>query len=430
MIKRKKIPTIIGIIVLVLGTFLGTFLLNSKQIFRLGAAGENAPKDIRVSNIDDSSFTVNFVTDKEVSSFLIYGNKISDKSLKSLTHSITINNLKANQIYFYKINSGGTIFDNGGIPWQIKLGPDIGSSTFNSLASGSVLTASGTPVNHAIIYANIKGYLLSTLTSETGNFVFQLGTARTSDLESYQIINPNETLIELSVQAGGGQVSSAQVYPKSANPIPPIIIGQTQDFRNLDGNSGGSSPNANLALPTDNPQESRFNVPDVGTPIPATTVILENIDNGETITSTQPEFMGKGPAGIVINILLESENPINSSVSVPNNGSWSWSPPTNLTPGPHTITLSWKDISGITRSLKRTFIVQAAELPSFEASESGTFLTPTPIASPKPTAKAGSPTPTPKPIPETGSLTPTFLLSIMGVVVLLLSLTIWKIAEN
>lgn len=143
--------------------------------------------------------------------------------------------------------------------------------------------------------------------------------------------------------------------------------------------------------------------------------------------------MGKGPEGTIISILVESENPISSEVSVPKNGSWNWSPPTDLAPGPHKITLSWKDVSGITRSLTRSFIVQAAEIPAFVATPSESLAapiasasgTPKATATPKSTASASA-----EPVPVTGNLTPTLLLSIMGIAVMIFSFFIWKMAEK
>ena len=434
--KKNTIPTILGILFLAVGTIAGTFLLNSRQIFRLGASGDAAPKDVRVSNIDDTGFTVSWVTDKEVSGHVLWGaaqsgvtntQKEGAEDIKSFTHNVTVSGLVADKNYYYKINSDGYTFDNNAIPWQVATGTAIGTGGSQGLISGSILTATGTPVEKAIVYMNVEGYLASTVSSSTGNFVFQLGSVRTQDIGSYQNVNPAQTLIEISVQAGQGGVASAQMYSQSGNPAPPIVIGQIQDFRNLPASVNGQSPDVNLNLPADATRESKFNVPtDLSAPA-ATTVILENIDNGEIVSSTKPEFMGKGPEGTTISITVESENPISEVVNVPKSGSWNWSPPTDLAPGNHKITLSWKDASGITRSLTRNFVIQAAEIPAFEATPSQSLATPTATATatPKATATASA-----EPIPVTGSLTPTFVLSIMGIAVMIFSFFIWKMAEN
>ena len=437
MTKKKSLPTILGVILLVLGTFFGVFLINSRQIFRLGAEGDTAPKDIRVSNITDTSATISWVTDIESIGFVLWEDNVEQETdQKSYTHSVTINGLKEKTKYSYKINSGGTLFDNQGISWQFTTGSALGLNKNSTLVSGSILTATGQPVKNAIVYANIGGYLFSTLSSNTGNYVFQLGNTRSSDLSSYLQIDMSQTLVEIFVQAGTLGISSAQIFPQSAKPAPPIILGQTHDFKSLAPSNGGGLPEASLDLPEDSEMGSKFSVPDnINEPTAGEIVTLENPTEGESITSTQPEFFGEGPVGTTITIKVESENPVVDSVQIGNGGSWGWTPSEGLAEGVHKITITWKDVTGITRSLTRNFIVQAGEAPAFEASGSAS-LSPSPstvpTTTPKATIKAGTPTPTalPTDVPETGSLTPTFALSIMGIAVMIFSLLIWKMAEN
>ncbi len=436
--KKNKIPTILGVVILLVGVFAGVFFLNMRQVFRIGADASASPKDIRVGNISDTSATISWTTDKETSGFVNWGesqggvNKVeTEGDQKSFSHLITITGLTAGKTYYYKISSDGSSFENGGIPWQFTLGPTLGVNRNSTLISGSVVTSSGLPAKRALVHATVSGYLLSTLTSDTGNFVFQLSAVRTTDLSSYQNVDPASTLIEISVQAGGNGVASAQVFPRSASPIPAMVLGQVYDFRSLPPSSDSQNPDANVTLPGDIANESKFKVENPsGTPNPTTSVILENIDEGETVTSDQPQFFGKGPGGEEITITVHSETPISETVSIPTNGSWSWSPSEALAAGAHSITITWKDATGITRSLTRNFVVQAGEAPAFTASESGSTASPSPTTSASPTA---TPVPTPiatsQPVPETGSLTPTILLSIMGIAVLLFSFAIWKIAE-
>jgi hypothetical protein len=447
--KKNNIPTILGVIILLAGVFAGVFLLNMRQVFKIGADASLSPKDIRVSNISDTSATISWTTDKETTGFVNWGEsqgsvanieKESEDNQKFFTHTITISGLKASGTYYYKINSDGTSVDNGGIPWQFTTGPALSVNKHSVLISGSVVTTSGLPAKRALVYATVSGYLLSTPTSDTGNFVFQLSGVRTTDLGSYQEIDSAGTLVEISVQAGIDGTASAQIFPHSANPIPAIILGQVYDFRSRAPSVDSQNPDANLSLPENIDAGSKFDVAtSFGTPA-STSVILENLDEGEVVTSTQPEFFGKGPGGEEITITVNSETPISETINIPSNGSWNWSPPSTLAAGAHAITITWKDATGITRSLTRNFVVQAGEAPAFTASESGSTPSPSPTVSPSPTPIL-SPTPTPaattlptaattEAVPETGSLTGTLLLSIMGVAVLLFSFAIWKVSEN
>lgn len=448
--KKSTIPTILGVIVLLAGVFAGVFFLRNAQVFRIGATVDAAPKDIRVTNITDNSATISWTTDKATSGFLTWGtsqkdaNKVVQEDAsggKYFSHNISLTGLSPNTNYFYKINSDGGIFDNGGIAWQFTTGVSLGVSGTSILLSGTVISATGAPEVKSLVYASVNGYLLSTLTSNTGNFVFQLGSARTPNLTDYVQIDLASTLIQISVVAPPDGVASAQIFPQSGNPAPTIVIGQVYDFRTSPVNNQGVSPNANLNLPQNTTQGSKFNVTlPSSTPKP-TSVILESLSEGETVTSQKPQFFGKGPGGESITIVVNSQSPISATVQIPNSGSWSYSIPTNLDPGDHSITISWIDTSGITRFLTRNFVVQAGEAPAFTASQSGTIATPT--ASPNPNSDA-TPTATPKstispspvasgtamPVPVTGDLTPTLILFIIGLTVIAFSFLVWKIAEN
>jgi hypothetical protein len=285
------------------------------------------------------------------------------------------------------------------------------------------LTASGEPAENVIVYLTPAGAgPLSVFTSENGSWLLNIALARNQSHSSYASINNQNTLLEISVQAGERGVSSTQVYPQSAKPVPPMTLGQVHDFKNLPPSDTGEIPEAILDLPEDDATESsRFDVEEGGETVQQDTVTLESIDEGEVVTTTEPEFFGEGPAGTTITITVNSNHEITEDVTILSTGNWSWSPPSGLEEGSHTITITWRDVSGVLRTLTITFIVQAAEGPAFESTPSAST-TPTPTPTPSP---ASTPTPTatgtPQPLPDSGSLTPTYLLSIMGLGLLLLS---------
>ncbi len=451
MIKKNKIPTILGILLLFGGVFAGVFLLRNNQIFKIGAVPTTTPKDVRLSNLSDSSVTVSWVTDDASVGFISYGTsqnlgsivRETEDDQKFSTHSITITGLAPESDYYFKINSDGTAFDNNGIPWQFTTGKTLSIGQAATLISGSVITSSGETVKRAIVYVVVGGYTLSTLTSENGIFVLQLGAARTPDLFGYAEIDPAKTLLEISVTTEGGEGSTAKVFPQSANPVPALIVGRDQDFRNLQPSSEEGNPNADLNLPETATAESKFDISGEKT-VSGKSITLESVTEGEVVTSDKPQFFGDGPTGTKITISVHSETPVSGTTTVSSGGSWSWSPPTSLSEGAHTITVSWIDTSGIKRSLTRNFIVQAGELPAFVATPSATPTT-TPVStkspSPKPTATpAVIKSPTPKPIstptatpaalPQSGSLTPTILLFMMGLGVITFSFYIWKTSDE
>jgi len=428
--KKKKIPTIIGIIILILSLATGVILVQNRQIFRLGAEGQNSPKDVRISNITSDSFSVTWITDIQTPGFIKYGNsvgnitntKTEELESPSYTHLVNVSGLTPQTDYFFKINSGENDFDNNGIAWQEQTaaGQEISQPT---LISGSVLLATGATAKNAIVYITVNGKLFSTLTSQNGSWIISLPS---------DVVNAN-TLLEISALSGRADISTAQIYAKSASPVPAMIMGQTHDFKNLPPSQSANIPKASLGVPDISTPSSGFDIPEnISTPS-ASTVTLESISNNEVVTSVKPEFFGEGPKGTTIQITVESD-PITDSVIIPQSGEWSWEIPQNLSEGAHTITITWKDANGILRTLIRNFIVQASEGPAFVSTPSAS-LTPTPKASATPTIKptaTASATPkltttqTPFPQPDSGSLTPTILLSIMSIGLIAISFLLWK----
>ncbi len=419
--NKSKIPTIVGIIILIVGLALGVALLQYRQVFRLGAASGAMPKDVRVANISDSSLSISWLTENQTQGLVKWGNSesslintnLDEIGTQSFTHIVTLQNLTPNTSYFFKINSGGDDFDNSGSPWQIKTSSTPSPAGNLNVVSGSVVTPSGTPSKNSLVYVSASGILFSTLTSAAGTWVLPLPVN----------VDPARTLLEVSISAGPDGVSSTQIYPQSANPIPQMVLGQVYDFKNLPPAPAGGVTNASIGLSNEGTGSSRFNIPQGGG-AQATTVTLDSTKTGEVVTTTKPEFFGTGPKGTKLSIKLESLVPVSASIAIPSSGEWKWSPPANLSPGAHTITLSWTDASGVVRTLTRSFVVQASEGPAFVSTPSAT---PTfkPSATPAPTIKPTA-TPTAPPTPATGSLTPTLLLFIMGLSTISFGILLWR----
>jgi len=426
--NKIKIPTLIGIVVLVIGITTGVLLVSSKQIFRLGAQGTNPPKNVRISNITGDSFTATWTTQEESVSSLFWGSdrtnltklEIDEIAGAGFTHSTTVRGLTPQKIYYFIINSGDKEYDNNDIPWQVTTGAQLAQPEAPNIISGSVLTATGTPATNALIHIQVGGTSpLSTITSENGSWVITLSSLRTADLNSYHQINESADIIEISAQAGPTGVSSAQIYTESAKPVPPLILGQVHDHKNLPPSQTEEVPGANPGLPSNNDRSSGFNV-DYSVPESTpSAVTLVNIDEGETVSSVLPEFFGVGPPGIEIDITIESD-PMTASIDIDENGTWSWSPDENLDPGSHTISITWIDTEGILQSITKNFVVQASEVPVYEATPSA-LPTPevaTPTASPIPTATSAA---TPPPQPKSGIAKPTLILYFMGMGLLTIS---------
>ena len=451
--KKSKMPTIVGLLIIVIGLVAGIYLIRGTTYFKPQASEEISPKDVRITNVSDSSFTVTWTTVTDTKGFVNWGD--SENSLSRVdsneiaeegsTHSVTVSGLDEDTAYYFKINSESVDYDNNGIAWTTKTGPVLPPPSKSSIASGSILSAAGNAVPNAIVSVNVGGASpLSTVTSTNGSWVIPLSNLRVSNLLSYYSFDGESEIVEISVNAGSQGTSSAQILAIYANPTPTMILGETHDFKNLTDTGVNISPEASLDIPEEMRQkESAFNI-DEEISVETKTVTLDSVKQGEVVNTQKPEFFGDGPSGTEITITVESE-PVSGTSTVKSGGSWSWTPPDDLEPGTHTVTLGWRDESGILRTITRSFTVLAADDgPAFESTPSGSTPSPTPepattpkpASTPKATATPVStptlaptlkPTPVTTPgstsLPDSGSLTPTIALFIMGMGLMFLSST-------
>lgn len=445
--KRFTIPSLVAIILLLVSIGVGVLLVKKKQFFKVGAGGNPNPENIKMTNISDSSFSVSWATDKESLGFIEWGKNsdlgkvIPEEGKSKLIHLVTIKNLKPETVYFFKINSGSKLFDNDGKAWQVETGPVLNLNTTTQVSSGIIISQTNIPLEGVLVYissSNSPGISpLATLTNKKGEWVIPLSQARTTDLSSYNKLEVGSSL-EIFVQGGVNGSSKIRVLVGGSNPTPPIQVGQEYDFTSLKPESNSEIPKANIELSGPVSPSSGFVIPDNVTPQPTKNVTLESIDEGEKVTSSNPEFFGSGPPGESIEIKVESD-PQTGQFKIGKNGKWNWDPPKDLPEGEHKITISWRDSQGILRTLSRTFFVQASEGPAFQASPSAS-LTPSPASVPTtPTPKSTpslqptfSPTPeatisaSSPPTPESGDLTPTLILSSIGIGLVATSFLLWK----
>ncbi len=423
--KKFTLPTILGVLVLIGGLIAGIYMINGRQEFRLSADVEAIPKNVRFSNITDSSVTVSWTTDIESIGFVKWGTTesgttkvvIEEGASKSYVHSANIVGLESSDTVFVKINSDTKDYDNGGTAWQANTSLAKVSQGTSLIASGTVLLPDTQSPAKSLVYLTVNGIVLSSLTSDEGSFIIPLS--------NYVENIPETSAIEISVNAGLNGTAQAVIYPKAIKSIPTIVIGKTYDFRSLEVKNTEELPKSSLSVPESVEVSSRFEVQKSEAAAP-NIVTLESIDDGEIILTTDPEFFGKGPQNAEIEISVESELQ-QGEVTTDANGNWTWNPPNDLEPGEHTVTLKWRDLSGIIRTVTRNFVVSAAEGPAFESTPSATpILSPTSTPISTSVASSTPKTATSAPTPETGSLTPTLGLFILGIGILLSSVFVWN----
>jgi hypothetical protein len=472
--KEKKIPTLIAIIFLLVSMISGVFLVKNSSTLFSKASAENSPKLLKLTNINHSGATISWLTDKELGGFITIGETVdqltrtvfddrdsSEQVNLYKIHYVTIKNLKASTKYYFKISSGNQLFDESGKPFELTTASvPSGSLPPNDVATGIVVTTSDAPAQGLIVYFSLANMTpQSALTGSAGNWIVPLNTAFSTNLNTYATYDKEAQVAEIFVQGGTAGTATATVTTKNDNPVPKITLGETYDFRQAGsveeiGGPSAASQAANISpTPSSATSSGLPKISPTTSPSPTTNITIVSPGNEEDLATQKPNIFGTGPANKTLQIKVESPTPYSASIKTDATGNWTYTPPANLAPGEHTVTLTYE-----TNVITRKFTVLAAEsssLPAFTATPSASLAptkipTATPTTKPTltPTIKAGTPTPTlklaatPTPIirtsmpstssgtPISGSLTPSLFVLIMGIALIMSSFVVKKILAH
>ncbi|MFA6518959.1 MAG: hypothetical protein WCV93_04930 [Candidatus Shapirobacteria bacterium] len=420
--RAKTIPTIVGIIILFLGLVAGVYLSGKVNFFSPKASSDCSPNNLQVTNLTHNSFDISFVTDIDCSAQVVadgrnfFDVRQSQTKITRKTHYFRISNIKSEQNYNFAVTSGGQDYSLDS--YQVKTGKTpSGQLPSSNLAWGKVLENDGSPSQDAILYFNLSGASpLSAFVGNDGRWNISLAFSLSTDRQSW--FKPQADVSEEII------VMSANYPPTVVNsntsrndPVPDIILGKNQDISPI------MSPTiAPSRPPSLNPTSSTISSRDL---------TIDNPKEGESVTSSSPDFFGHGLAGSTISLSLE---PVGSTgqLTTPSSGTWHWSPSNPLAPASYTI----KVVSlGLTVSRQFQVITSDFGL-AFSASSSAKTITPTIEPTPTPTTE---PTPVPttpvkKTLPSTSSGVPTtgnsqltFAMIVMGFIIILTSIKLFKL---
>ncbi|MEK7154953.1 MAG: fibronectin type III domain-containing protein [Patescibacteria group bacterium] len=402
--RELTIPTILGILVTIGGLVAGVFLLNAPLRSLVGASPEETPTEVKVTNTADTSFVVSWTTAKSTSGYIQYGEGEKPELVVSddrdqekgeigiyFTHLVTIRGLKAATNYGFRIGSGKGLYDQGGQLYKVTTGITLRNPPRADVAYGQIVTSSGDPVDGALVYLAMPGTVpQAAITKSSGSWVIPISTARTVDLTSFAAYDASAGQVGVLVQAGALGTATVTTTTGNTKPVPEITLGQT----------------VNLAAqqPTPTPStESKLSGP---------ALVILTPKSGERVNSTQPEIMGKAPAGAEVTIVIHSTTQITQTVTADENGDWSYSVPAGLEPGTHTITITAL-VNGVKKTVQKSFVVEAAGVSNAPAKIATPAATLKPTPTPKPTPRVAYPS-TESGTPQSGNLTPTLLLLILG----------------
>lgn len=400
--QPKRIPTILGLFLLLIAVFGGVILTGQKSSFGSKASGSCEPVNPQVTNITYKSVSISFSTSGECQSSININNLLVKNDVSSKIHYFEVSSLKENSDYTYSIISGGNTYSSSSYQVSTAQKPS-NDPVASDLAWGKVLNQNGSPAEKVIVYLNIPGAApLSAITTSSGNWNIPLSTSF-NDNKTNWFTPPSNIEENIYVLATDQSVTQVVGNTSSNNPVADITIGKN-DF---------NSPEVKT--------ESNGVLPETGGSVDIEKKLdISNPSQNESISTRKPQFFGSAPSNSDITIEVHSSEVISGQTVSDDDGTWEWSVPSNLSPGEHTITVTAKNkTTGIVETITRKFTVLAAESgTSFTASSSAT--TPTPTLNP-----TSTPTPTPtlsitrveKPstssgVPKTGAVIPTILVII------------------
>lgn len=418
---QKRIPTLLGILLIMLGIGVMLYLGNKKLVsISTQVNPQEQPQEVRITNIADDSFTVSYITSKKVicSLNLIQNNKVSQSILDDRDqgtsqihnlHYLTLRNLSPNTSYFFTITSGQNVYNDNGENFKVTTGPrlELNPSTQKPLI-GKVTNSKGARPDEAIIYLTTNNaQTISLLVGSDGSLLIPLNSLRNSDNTSYYNFTSN-TLLQILVLSSDGR-SNVIATINQINPMPTIILSKDYDFSKTQNNN--ASPSASMG-PTPAP---------TATPSAIIPEIL--FPQKDQLTNQQPVFSGTALPHQEVEIAINSEQEIQTQVLSDSTGNWSYTPNSPIQPGNHTISITTTGTSGTTQTISQSFIVYAQPtsqqditptITSLPSSTSISTLTPTPTLI---TSAISSATPTISPALSKGGNPIIITAGILGLVI-------------
>lgn len=442
---KKQIPTILGLLILFVALISGVLLFGQGTgVFAPRATPQTTPKNIRLSNLTDKSFTVSFYTDESTVAFIKYGeeaktlNKQASDDRDQLSgivkdyrlHHVTVRGLEPGKDYYYVLGTGSSTFDNDGQAYKITtIAKQSQSPPNNQTVYGNVMLADGKPAEGAIVY--VYGDQLGTLSSlvkASGSFGISLANAFSLDKSTYAQLS-DESQLEIKVQGiEPNLLSSVKTTIASAQPVADLILGQKADLASTDASASAeledlnkeellaetitasdSSDSSAAALALQNNATSAASAQasasgqdsalqgllgDLSSADSSTfkpeVLDLNTLDQQQAsapavLTTTQPQIKATLPANTMVRIVIHSDTQIDETMQTDADGNLVLDVANlgkNLEPGEHTASYTYIDpVTGKEVTKTYSFTVDPSATPRQLAQTTSPTTTPVPTAS-------------------------------------------------
>lgn len=411
---NRRLPAFSGLAVLVFSLVTITWLSGNALIFGTKAANGSIPRQVQISNITDSSFTVSYFTDEFAIGSINYGtdsklgkiglddrDQLGGSPVSHKIHHITVKQLTPSTQYLFSIASGDQTFKD--TAYTVSTAPPTSEKpTSQAPAAGSVSRDDGDIPAEGIVYlSSDTSQLLSVLLKPDGSYLLPLNTLRKKDLSGLLTLSA-DAVLQMTITDSKSK-SKISVLASQTNPVPRVVLSKDYTFTANDSVieaavAPAASESAQLPEREDT---SKVSSPEILTP-----------HNDEKFQDQKPMFTGKALPNTPVDITIHSAQEIKTTVQADENGNWEYRPNVPLQPGDHTITIASVDVSGALQTLTNSFVVHAQGSQFVEPSVSPSpAFDSTPTMAPSPTlalepSPTASATPTLEPTPTTQLASP------------------------
>lgn len=178
-----KIPTIVGILLVIF--IVGIIAVVSESFLHTitTASGSIQPANISITNISDTTFTVSWTTQLPATGALsvttsrgthvVFDDQDAKNQGRYVTHSVTLRSAVPDTDYAITILSNGKKNINGEVPYMVHTGPLLTTVSGNlEPAYGTIVTETTQPVRGALIYITLEGgQTLSAISKPSGTWL-------------------------------------------------------------------------------------------------------------------------------------------------------------------------------------------------------------------------------------------------------------------
>lgn len=404
--KKGNIPTIVGIIIIFIVTFIfGNFFVNN--LSKKSKASFANLRRVEVTNLTSNQASIYWLSDTKATGWVVYGERPEelnqtandDRDLGSdkgiyINHHATLKDLKSSTLYYFRVISNNkTSGKPDGSPFIFKTLPESKNVSNLKPAFGKVIDEKGTALSNAVVVLSLKdSYPLSTFTKNNGEWLIPMNNIRNSKSNELKTPAENEG-IKIDIIGENERISTITTNILQVNPVPEtIILGKNYTFIDTGKVLGGTSNNLNTS------GEIGIIFPKDNAIIPASNPLIK----GLAVSNSEVNILIKGP-----------KTSFSSKVKADKEGSWKLDLRSNLEAGNYTVTATTKDRSGKEISQTRRFVIaKSGESVLGEATPEATPTTLSPTPTIQPTSIT---TPTP---PATGNNIIPIALSSISLIIL------------